>query len=369
VVATRQIGDVLLTTPMVRAARALWPQARIEVLGFQGTLGMLECNPDIDGLVPLPPKLGFRGGLQAVRSLWRRYDLALITDVGDRAHLLGWVAARSRSGVLPPSSSSNWWKRLLLSHCVVSAGDRGEVHVVREKNALLAPWAGGEVDGPLRVVPPSPAPLPPGLDAAVRRGAVVVHAPSMWSYKQWPLPHYGEVVRALLADGHQVVLTGTRGERDQECIAPLRSLGQAPTLIDASGQLNFRQTVALLRRAGLYIGPDTSISHLAAAVGLPVLAVFGPTNPMRWAPWPGAGGQAVHYVRVRPDQQVGNVTLLQSGLPCVPCGRAGCDDHRHSRSDCLTAISPERLLEHARRLIGPEAAAGAAVSDVLGRGG
>ena len=60
-IATRQIGDVLLTTPLVRAARRRWPQARIEVLGFQGTLGMLRGNPDVDALIESPARLGWRG--------------------------------------------------------------------------------------------------------------------------------------------------------------------------------------------------------------------------------------------------------------------------------------------------------------------
>jgi heptosyltransferase III len=180
---------------------------------------------------------------------------------------------------------------------------------------------------------------------------VLVHAPSMWDYKQWPIAHYEAVVRELLAQGRQVVLTGSGSARDQECIGPLRQLAASPRLLDTSGRLDFNQLVSLFHAAALYIGPDTSVSHLAAAAGLPVIAVFGPTNPLRWAPWPGRSEQPVQFVRRADTQQTGNVTILQGAQQCVPCGRAGCEDHRESRSDCLSSILPELVLAQVRRVL------------------
>lgn len=352
VVTTRQIGDVLLTTPLLRAARQRWPQARIEVLGLQGSLGMLKGNPDAAELIEVPARLPAGQALALARRLWRRYDIALITDAGDRAHVLGWVAGRARSGIVPEAGGSNWWKRRLLQHVVVAAGDRGNVHSVVEKHALLAPWLQGDAPGVPPVSLPPAAPLPVAVAQALRTGYVVVHVPSMWDYKQWPVAHYEAVVRALLAQGRQVVLTGSASARDQECIAPLRRLGAEPQLMDVSGRLDFNQLATLLEDAALYIGPDTSVSHLAAAAGAPVIAVFGPTNPLRWAPWPGRAEQPVHFVRRALVQQAGNVTVVQGPQDCVPCGRAGCEDHRGSRSDCLTAITPQQVLAEAARLLG-----------------
>jgi len=350
VIATRQIGDVLLTTPLIRAARRHWPQARIDVLGFQGTLGMLRGNPDVDALIESPSRFGWRGLRTFVPQVWRRYDLALVTDPGDRAHLLGWLAASRRSGIVPAAGGSNWWKKQLLDHVVIAAGDRGAVHVTTEKQSLLAPWLdlGGAVP---EVVGPAAAPLPPQVQAQVMPGAVVVHAPSMWPYKQWPIAHFEALLNGLLAQGLQVLLTGSAGERDRECIAPLRILASPPQLLDLSGQLDFNQLVTLLQGAALYIGPDTSVSHLAAATGVPVIAIFGPTNPMRWAPWPARAGARELFARSAVVQRAGNVTVLQGSLACVPCGRAGCEDHRQSRSDCLVAIKPERVLEEAARIL------------------
>lgn len=349
IIATRQIGDVLLTTPLVRAARERWPQARIELLGFQGSLGMLAGNPGLDACIETPARLGLKGGWHLARRLWRRYDLALVTQPSDRAHLLGWLAAPVRSGLLPEASSSNWWKRALLRHAVTIAGDLGEVHVAREKLELLGPWREGPAPEP-QVDAPAASALPADLHAQLRPGYIVVHAPSMWAYKQWPLEHYASLVLGLIGAGRQVVLSGSGSPRDQSCIAPLRGLGERHQVLDASGRLDFAQLRRLLEGASLYIGPDTSVSHLAAATGTPTIALFGPTNPQRWAPWPARSDQPIRFQRAALRQGVGNVTVLQGGQACVPCGRAGCADHRDSRSDCLETMAPGRVLQVALEL-------------------
>jgi heptosyltransferase-3 len=352
VIATRQIGDVLLTTPLVHAARQRWPQARIDVLGFAGTLGMLRGNPDVNELIETAPRLGWRGGRALLRRLWRGYDLALVTDPGDRAHLMGWIASPTRSGIVAAGDRSAWWKKSLLARAVPAAGDRGSVHVTSEKLSLLAPWLPQAQDVVPQIVPPTGTALPASLQSQLQAGAVVLHAPSMWPYKQWPLAHFEVLVKELLAQGHQVLLTGSGSSRDQECVAALRHLGTPPQLLDLSGQLDFNQLVKLFENAALYIGPDTSVSHLAAATGIPVIAIFGPTNPMRWAPWPAKAKAQALFARSAGIQQAGNVTVLQSGLSCVPCGRAGCEDHRQSRSDCLIDITPQRVLAQALQVLG-----------------
>ena len=143
VVGTRQIGDVLLTTPLIRAAKKLWTDASVDVLGFEGTMGMLRGNPDVREVIETPARPGFGGTLALARRLWKRYDVALVADVGDRAHIIAAIAARRRAGILPLGNPSNWWKKRLLSHVIESAGDMGDVHVVEEKLALLEPWRSG----------------------------------------------------------------------------------------------------------------------------------------------------------------------------------------------------------------------------------
>lgn len=339
VICTRQIGDVLLTTPLIAAAHREWPDAKIDVLGFAGTLGMLSGNSDVNATIETPPRLGFKGFVSLVRRIWRRYDLALVTEPSDRAHQIGWLSSSTRSGIVSKTGSSNWWKAPLLRHVVTSAGDLGRTHVVDEKLRLLSYWTQSEQ---VQVRPPEPVALPENFDP--QANAIVVHAPSMWEYKQWPIAHYKVLVLGLLERGHQVILTGSSSPRDLQCIAQLRDIDSPPRLLDAVGKLNFGQLVTLLSRCYLYIGPDTSVTHLAVSVGAPSIALFGPTNPMRWGPMQSTGWPEGGYRKAASSQRLGSVTILQATSKCVPCGRAGCRDINSSHSECLEKITPVKVL-------------------------
>lgn len=345
VICTRLIGDVLLTTPLIRAAKQRWPGSRIDVLGFQGTLGMLEGNPDVTELVEVKPGSGWLQSLGLMRRLWRRYDLALIAQHTDRAHLYGFIAARRRSGLVPNEGRA-WWKRALLEYALGMG--KGQPHVVLEKLQLLEPWA-----QPTRatVVPPPGAALPAEIAAALQAPYVVLQVPARVRFKQWPLEHCRSLVGSLVDAGVQVVLTGGTAASDRDMSAAVASVGPPPQVLDAAGRLDLKQLTTLLSAAAAYVGPDTSITHLAAACGIPVVALYGPIDPRLWGPWPGSAPARTPYRQRGPRQQAGNVILLQGSQPCVPCNGAGCDRHDNSRSDCLETMAPERVLDELRRVL------------------
>ncbi|MES2694436.1 MAG: glycosyltransferase family 9 protein, partial [Verrucomicrobiota bacterium] len=352
VIVTRQLGDVLLTTPLIRAARTRWPKARIDVLGFSGTLGLLRGNTDIDELIEVPGGAGWRASWPFIKRLWRRYDLALIGQPSDRAHLYGFIAGKRRSGLVTWQRSKSWWQRLLLAHVVEVVPDRS--HVVLEKLALLAPWAPPVAE--VSAVTPAEAPLPDAVLAALQPGYLVVQVPSLVHYKQWPLAHFKQLLPALLVEGRQVVLTGSGSPADLERVAEVAAPhGASPAVLNLAGALNLNQVATLLAGASLYIGPDTSITHLATACRVPVIALYGPVDPRIFGPWPQGHSASQPWVPRADRQVVASITLLQGPQPCVPCNGAGCEGHNDSRSDCLIAITPQRVLSEARRVLGQEA--------------
>jgi heptosyltransferase-3 len=124
------------------------------------------------------------------------------------------------------------------------------------------------------------------------------------------------------------------------------------SVLNASGLLSLGQTTTLLSGARAYVGVDTSITHQAAAVGTPVVAIFGPTSPVYFGPWPKgiewASGQDSVWTLVGSAgnrvQREGNVTIVQGAGDCVPCMRMGCDDHNQSHSACLDGLGYQRVL-------------------------
>ncbi|HEX4232785.1 MAG TPA: glycosyltransferase family 9 protein [Caldimonas sp.] len=352
VVCTRQLGDVLLTTPLIRAARTRWPEATIDVLGFGGTLGMLRGNPDVGTLIEVPAGSGWLASLPLIRRLWRRYDLALIAQYSDRAHLYGFAAAKRRAGQVTDEAKS-WWKRALLEHRVRM--NDSQSHSVIEKLRLLAPWI--EPRGAALVAPP-PHALPAELAARLRPPYAVLQAPAAVAYKQWPIAHWRELIEALLARELQVVLTGATSALDRSVVDAVRIGLAADRVVDAAGTLDLPQMAALIEGAAVYIGGDTSITHLAAACDVPVIALYGPIDPRYFGPWPANETLDVPYVSHALVQRVGKVVVLQGTPPCVPCNRAGCHDRNDSVSVCLLTMGSARVVAEVDRILGRGGVAG-----------
>ena len=353
-----QLGDVLLCTPAIHAARLRWPHARIDVLGFAGTLALLEGNPDVSELVEISASANSNWWikLREASRLWRRYDLALVTRSSDRAHLIGWLAAPLRSVLLPDRIAGSAWKRRVAQYSLIEAAG---APVVLNNLALLSPWV--ETPASVTLLPPPPIPLAPLLAAQLRHPCVVVHVPSMWRYKQWPVAHFRQVVAGLLVNGVQVVLTGSGSANDLALVTPVRDAGTEPDLIDLAGRLPWGQLRTLLDHADAYLGPDTSVTHLAAAIGVPIVSVFGPSRPDHFGPWPRAHAPSQPWRPRAQRQQVGEIVVLQGpdrpATPhCVPCNGMGCEKRHDSASYCLETLAPERVLAELRRILSARAA-------------
>jgi heptosyltransferase-3 len=102
----------------------------------------------------------------------------------------------------------------------------------------------------------------------------------------------------------------------------------------------------LLTRARIYVGPDTSVTHLAAASGCPTVALYGPTDPRLWGPWP-TGGLVEPWAPAGTIQRRRNVWLVQNPLPCLPCQQEGCERRLDSHAQCLDELTPLQVMRAA----------------------
>lgn len=342
----QRLGDVLLTTPLLQTLRRAWPQAHIDMLVHQGTQGVLEGNPDLDGVITAAPRAPLRDRLVLLGRVWRRYDLAITTQAGDTPHLLAWAAARKRVGLVESLSWESAWKRRSCAHWVLL--DDVQTHTVVQ-NLALAEAMGLNTSG-ARVVPPR-ASAAEGSVAPVGGAYAVLHPYPMYRYKRWSEARWGALARALQQRGLQVLLSGgPDAEERTACARIATACGKGCR--DLSGQLGFGALADLLRQARLYVGPDTVTTHLAAACGTPTVALFGPSNPVKWGPWPAAGACAPSPYQLRGrSQHAGSVILLQGPGDCVPCRLEGCEQHRNSPSRCLDELDVDAVLRAADQLL------------------
>jgi heptosyltransferase-3 len=322
VVVLRRLGDVLLATPLIRSIRRAWPDATIDTLVFEDTAGILAGNPDVDRVVAMPSRpTAMQTASLAVRLL-RRYDLAVSTQTGDRPTGFAVLAGKARVGPVEDSRGGRI-KRALLQRAVV-----GDARAHRVEAMLRIADELGIARVP-EVVPPCADFSPPVAAYAV------IHAAPFFNYKRWTVAGWRAVAQALIDRGLPVIATGGPSPAER---GYLDDVWRGMPVERRDGALGWGELAALLAAARLYVGPDTSVTHLAAASGCPTVALYGPTDPRLWGPWP-VGGLAAPFADATPVQQRGNVWLVQHAFPCTPCQLEGCERNIDSGSACLAALT------------------------------
>ena len=336
VITLRRLGDVLLSTPLVRSIKRAWPEARIDALVFADTAGILAGNPDIDRVIAMPPQPRAFDSIWIAAQLAGRYDLAVSTQSGDRPTGFAILAARHR--VAPVEDRfTRPLKRALLTRSLPRDAKAHRIDaMLRVADALgiarvteVVPPQGGSIDRPAG-------------DYAVIRAA------PMFTYRRWTAEGWRALAAALAARGLTVIATGGPGAEERQYLDEVWSGARVERW---DGRLAWPELAKLLAEARVFVGPDTSVTHLAAASGCPTVALYGPTDPRLWGPWP-AGGLDAPWAAAGAIQHRGNVRLLQHAFPCTPCQLEGCERRLTSESACLIELTPQAVIAAVEAALG-----------------
>jgi heptosyltransferase-3 len=164
------------------------------------------------------------------------------------------------------------------------------------------------------------------------RKFIHVHPASRWSFKSWTAERNAELIDRLATAG-RVVLTAAPEPAETPLIEAIISRTKSRP-VNLAGRLSIKELGALTARARLFIGVDSMPMHLAAAMGTPAVALFGPSGEREWRPW-----RVAHRV-------------VASNHPCRPCGNDGCGGGKVS--ECLTTLGVEEVWAAARELLARE---------------
>ncbi len=353
VIALRRLGDVLFATSLIASLRRAFGDAVIDVLAFEGTAGILAGNPDIDRVVTMPQRSSLPQSIALALRLAKRYDLAVSTQSGDRPTLFALIAGRRHVGPVDGGRRGALRRLMLWRSVEPQPGSHRLEDIMRLADALGVPRVehlvcpGG--------IPPADAPLcpPPSARKGTEGSYAVIHAAPMFQYKRWTLDGWRAVAAKLLARDLKVVVTGGPGAEERAYLDVV--WGPLPGVERRDGQLSWPQLAHLLAGARLFVGTDTSVTHLAAASGCPTVALFGPTDPRQWGPVP-AGGLDPMWDAAGTIQRRKNVWLVQHPLPCLPCQNEGCERHVASFSRCLDELQPAQVMEAADAALAMSAA-------------
>jgi lipopolysaccharide heptosyltransferase II len=345
----RLIGDVVFTTPVIRALRRRYPDAHLVYLVESTAAPVVRTNPHLSEVIEVEHRRGWARVRDDVRLARRvraaRFDIAIDLHGGPRSAWLTWATrAPLRVGYDVPGRA---WMYTRVVHR--PPGLRGR-HSVENQWDLLA-----AVD-PALAAPPDPAvdrvemPADPSVRAAMdqRLSAlgvppdgriVVLHVSAGNPFRRWPEASFAELAGTLAesATNRWVVITGGPSDRAaaSRIIAEARRHAGAAgrRIVDAEGwSLSELRTV--MDRAALFVGGDSGPLHVAATSDVPIVGLYGPTLPERSAPW-------------RP-RTLATASVDAGELPCRPCDQRVCapGDFR-----CLTRVSAASVSEAALRLL------------------
>ncbi|MGA2193169.1 MAG: putative lipopolysaccharide heptosyltransferase III [Nitrospirota bacterium] len=336
VIKLRHIGDVLLTTPTFRALKTALPGARITAVVPAGMEELLTLNPSISEVIPFHKGRGILyelGFLKKIRD--KRFDISINMTEGDRGAVLSFVSgARVRIGI-DPRGKGLIGKRRLFTHLIKWGYDDFRHRAVKDMDVLA----------PLDIDPGEPVVemfTSPDDDEAVARllaeagilpggPFAVVHPTSRWLFKCWRDEAVASVMDYIEAKGVRVVITSGPDKKELEKARRIISLATRKP-IDLSGRLSLKRFASLCKGAKLFFGVDSAPMHIAAAVGVPVVALFGPSDSRVWGPF---------------SQKA--AVLKAEGFPCMPCNRDGCNGTKKSK--CIEAITEDEAIEAIERYL------------------
>jgi len=337
-----RIGDLLMVLDAIDDAKAAWPSAEIDLVVGSWNREIARLIPGLGRVERADaPWLARNSGgdpwpaLVSQARSWRRrnYDLVLNFEPDIRSNFLAWLTgAPLRFGY-----SSGGGGAFLTDSAVYAPTS----HVSVNAKQLVARAAGREHSGtapsgtwPRLVVPEEARTRARGILGVSRRPLIGIHASGGRESKQWHLDRFAAVAREL-ARSRQATIVLTGAPPDRPLVDRVRQqLGDAP-VIDACGELDLVALAALLAELDLFVTGDTGPMHLAAAMGTPIVALFGPSNPERYGP----------LARIS--------RVLRVDLPCSPCGQVRLPPERCRGHvpECLDRIDVDRVVATALELV------------------
>ncbi len=346
------LGDVVHVLPALAALRAAHPRAFIGWAVEDRAASLLEGHPHLDRLHVVPraawrkalerdPASVLRGLRRTLRGLRQeRYDVTLDFQSNLRSSLLAWASGAPRRIGQPRPYAKEGSRLLSTDRPAAVARD---VHKIDRNLALLAPLGVAPAGAPRPVVPEPPAAAALGEAFVARGGPRVILHPGVSAFgalKAWREDRFADLARRLVDDGARVYFA--YGGAAEEAVA--RALAaQAPGAELTPRTSGILELAALLRRADLVVGVDSGPLHLAAAVGAPVLGLYGPKHPGTYGPY------------WAPSE------VVRSGLECSPCRHRRCPREdvvvvegaagRLRISPCMDRLGVEPAHAAARRLL------------------
>lgn len=353
----RLIGDVILATPMIDILKKAYPDAAIDFLVNRKTGEFLEKDPRVRKVIyserfDVGSNRHLKEGKRYFREIFLKYDMAINLNSSDRGGFAVLFSGRRyRVGFHEPHRQKDFWKRLLFTHPLPNPVNEHRACLcqhVAESLGLSVEYLKAEVrwDGADREKVRSTL-----ENRGVSGEYFVIHPFTRGLYKYWRMEGFAALSDSV-AEKYHLRPVWTSSPAAEEVRLLHEAVGYCrikPVVIP--GELSLNQMACLLASARLYVGLDTAVTHMAAAQGVPMVVLFGPSPSVYWFPWSNDRPIAEQARIPKGTQRVGNTIVVQQDWECVPCHKHGCDDNQRE-SACLMDITSEEVVGAIESLLG-----------------
>jgi heptosyltransferase-3 len=337
VIKLRHHGDVLLTSPVFSILRKRLPNTKIFAYIYQETLPMLEGHPAIDGFHLCDSKWKSLSLFQRVLNeiyLIRqirenRFDMIINLTDCDRGDFVALVSrARYRVGLAPerrvfrcrPNVYTHIVKRCqkprhMVEQNIDTLRRVGIFPSINERDLFIyiPQFARASIDRYLQ-------------NAHLNRhGYILIHPTSRWLFKCWPAEKAAELIQQLNRMGHRIVLSSAPDKSELTVIDHVISLCPDIPILNLAGKLSLKELAALIQTCGCLVSIDSVPMHIASALKVPTVALFGPSSEEAWGPWKNP-----------------HACVIAKNLSCRPCNLDGCGGSKVC--DCLEQLPVGRVL-------------------------
>ncbi len=337
IIIQRSNGDVFLSSSLIKSLHENYDNPRIDLLVNDDTISIAKLIPFVTKIHVFSynkkEKSKWNQEKNIVVKLFKQYDLSINLTSSDRSVIYALMLGKKSISAVERVSRKSWWKKILLTHYYYFDNlQHILINNLEPLNLLKIDFE--KIQYPIEVSNKVKIKIKNRLESKNIKDFLIFHASTQYRYKTYPKKLRDKLLFNLNELGVSIIVTGGSNSIDLEIKNELPDL---PNLHDFIGETSLEEYIELSQLSLCYVGMDTLNMHIAASQNKRIFAIYGPTNLKMWSPW---SNQLQKATKInQPIQSYGNVTIFQADMPCVACGKAGCNND-FKNSDCLDKINP-----------------------------
>jgi heptosyltransferase-3 len=336
---------VLFSLPLINTLYEYYQQPQIDLLVNDDTFPLAKLLPHVNFIHQFSHQKKRDNRWQQerdlIKSIFKKYDLSINLTASDRSVLYAIFSGRKSISATEINNKKSWWKKVLLTQ-YYHFNPTKHILLNNLKSLNLLNIKHDNIQQSPNIVEKVVANVREKLNKADIKNFIIFHPSAQYSYKIYPKHLRDKLLASLDTLDVPIIITGGSGQLDTEVKSVIPCL---KNIFNWIGETTLEEYFALSELSSAYIGMDTLNMHIASGQNKRIFAVFGPTNLKMWSPWSNKSQKCASMDK--PIQNYDDITIFQADMPCVACGKAGCDD-KQGKSECLDHIDPEDIFNEVK---------------------